>query len=406
MRFDRVTFDNGRGQQLAARLDRPDGPPVACALFAHCFTCSKDLKAAGHISRALTAQGFAVLRFDFTGLGASEGDFADTTFSSNVDDLVAAAHFMADELEAPSVLVGHSLGGAAVLQAAARLDRVKAVATIGAPHGPEHVAHLLEDDRATIEREGAARVTLAGRTFTIKKAFLDDLEGHTMDAVIGGLERALLVFHGPLDQTVGIENAAALFEAAKHPKSFVSLDRADHLLTREADARYVGSVLGAWARTYVADGVRAEPPARDGFQAAARTERTRFRTAIAAQHHTLVADEPRDLGGADAGPTPYDLLASALAACKTMTLRMYADRKDWPLEAVTARVQHAKIRAADCADCATEKGKVDRFTVEIDLTGADLTDAQRARLYEIADRCPVHRTFNGEIDVQSSLREA
>jgi putative redox protein len=406
MLHERIRFDNGRGQTLAARLDQPaDGPPTACVLFAHCFTCSNNLKAVGAISRALTEEGFAVLRFDFTGLGESEGDFAETSFSSNVGDLVAAAAYMEDAFEAPSILVGHSLGGAAVLQAAAQLPRVKAVATIGAPHDPEHVTRLLDGAREAVEATGEARVTLAGRAFRITKPFLDDLEGRHMDAVIGSLDRPLLVFHAPLDQTVGVENARAIFEAARHPKSFVSLDQADHLLTREADARYVGTVLAAWARTYIdaTPGEATRAPERDGFQVAARTGQG-YRTEIAARDHALVADEPRKLGGTDTGPTPYDLLSAALAACKTLTLRMYADRKEWPMEEVTVRVSHRKIQATDCDHCETTKGKLDRFEVEVDVTG-DLTDAQRQRLYEIADRCPVHRTFQGEIDIQSALRE-
>jgi putative redox protein len=410
MPFEKVTFTNPDGDELAARLDRPAGGRVeAVALFAHCFTCSKDLRAVGNISRALTQQGYAVLRFDFTGLGESEGDFANTNFSSNVGDLVAAAQYLEETFAAPRVLVGHSLGGAAVLQAALRIPSAEAVATIGAPYDPEHVTHLLEDSLDEIEATGEATVRLAGRSFQIRKQFLDDLEATRMEEAIRTLDRALMIFHAPLDQTVGIDNAARIFKAAKHPKSFVSLDDADHLLSDEADSRYVGTVLGAWARKYVTDAhetsgeddASAAPAAEEG-EVATRTADGLY-TEIQAGRHPLVADEPESVGGTDRGPTPYDLLSAALGACTSMTLRMYADRKEWPLEAATVRLQHEKIHADDCAHCDTEDGKIDRITREIELEGA-LTDAQRERLLEIANRCPVHRTLHSEIDVQTRLQ--
>jgi putative redox protein len=403
MSLDTLRFENPEGNKLAARLDPPtSGPARAYALFAHCFTCSKDLKAVGAISRALTRHGIGVLRFDFTGLGESEGDFADTNFSSNVDDLVVAADYLETHYEAPRILVGHSLGGAAVLQAAHRIDSTDAVATIGAPYDPEHVTRHLEDALEEIKAQGEARVTLAGRTFRIQKQFLDDLAATRMEKTIRALERALLIFHSPVDRTVGVDNARRIFEAAQHPKSFVSLDDADHLFTDRADAEYVGSVLGAWAEKYI-DPREATTEEKEG-QVTARTKET-YRTEMSAGHHALVADEPESVGGTDAGPTPYDYLLAALGSCTGMTLRMYADRKDWPLEEAVVRLSHEKVHADDCEHCDAETGTVDRIMREIELAGP-LSEEQRDRLLEIANKCPVHRTLHDEIDVQSSLRAA
>lgn len=407
MPFEKLHFENPEGDRLAARLDYPEArTPRACALFAHCFTCSKDLRAVGAISRALTRQGIAVLRFDFTGLGESEGDFADTNFSSNVDDLVVAADFLADEYEAPRILVGHSLGGAAVLQAAHHIESAQAVATIGAPYDPEHVTRHLENAIEDIRSSGEARINLAGRTFTIRKQFLEDLAATKMKDTIRTLDRALLIFHSPVDAIVGVDNAGRIFEAAKHPKSFVSLDDADHLLTTPADAEYVGTVLGAWSNKYV-DAARRPAADREDEQeegvVVTRTEDS-FRTDIEAGPHTLVGDEPESVGGTDAGPTPYDLLLAALGSCTGMTLRMYADRKDWPLEETIVRLRHEKIHARDCDHCETKDAKIDRIEREIEVNGA-LSNEQRQRLLEIANKCPVHKTLSGEIDVQSVLRE-
>lgn len=404
MRFEKLTFENEGGEHLAARLDVPvDGEPVAYALFAHCFTCTKNLEAVGHISRALVQQGVAVLRFDFTGLGESEGDFSETTFSSNISDLVAAARFLERERRAPEILIGHSLGGAAVLQAAEHLPDVRAVATIAAPYDPEHVTNLFEASLEEIEREGQADVQLGGRPFTIKQAFLDDLKAGHVEETIHHLGRPLLVFHSPVDQSVGIENARLIFQAAKHPKSFVSLDHADHLLSDEADSLYVGAMLAAWVRRYLPEQQEAmkHTAPRDNV-VVARNDGAGFRTEILANGFALVSDEPASVGGTATGPTPYDYLVAGLGACTVMTLRMYADRKGWPLETVTARLSHQKVHAEDCARCDAKKGKIDRIGRELELTG-DLDDAQLRRLLEIADRCPVHRTLEGEVDVQTRL---
>ncbi|MFB6271855.1 MAG: alpha/beta fold hydrolase [Salinibacter sp.] len=402
MPFETLHFENPDGDALAARLDLPEGePPCAFALFAHCFTCSKDLRAVGAISRALNRQSIAVLRFDFTGLGESEGDFADTNFSSNVDDLVAAADYLTEHYEAPRILVGHSLGGAAVLQTAHRIEAAEAVATIAAPHDPGHVTHLLDDAVEDIRAKGEAQITLAGRTFTIRKQFLDDLAATQMDETIGTLDQALMIFHSPVDQTVGVDNAAKIFQAAKHPKSFISLDDADHLLTTPSDAEYVGDTLGAWAGKYV-DRSRTAPEHPEG-QVTTRT-REAYRTEIQAGRHSLVADEPQDVGGDDTGPSPYDYLLMALGSCTGMTLRMYADRKEWPLDKTIVRLSHDRIHAKECEDCETGDGRIDHVTREIDVRG-DLTESQRERLLEIANKCPVHRTLHSEVKVDSTLRE-
>ena len=401
MPFEKLTFQNNEGDQLSARLDLPEeGAPIAYALFAHCFTCSKNLKAVGHISRALTREGFAVLRFDFTGLGESEGDFGDTNFSSNVSDLVAAAGFLKKRYAAPKILIGHSLGGAAVLQAAGKLDDVVAVSTIGAPFDPTHVKHLFAEATPEIEKEGKAVVNLAGRSFTIKKQFLDDLEEHNVTSNIRALNRALLVFHSPVDGTVGVDNAARIFEAAKHPKSFVSLDRADHLLSSESDSKYVGAVLAAWASKYIeAEKAAAVTQTASDEWVVTHIGNEKYRTDITARGHTIVADEPLSLGGTNLGPTPYDLLNAGLGACTVITMRMYADRKGWPLESVTARVRHEKVHAKDCEECESDAtGKIDRIDRQITIEGP-LDEDQIKRLMNIANKCPVHRTLEGEIHV-------
>jgi len=405
MQFKNLEFKNKEGQTLSARLDLPvDGKPMAYALFAHCFTCSKNIKAIAHISRALTREGLAVLRFDFTGLGESEGDFGDTNFSSNVDDLIVAADFLKSIYQAPEILIGHSFGGAAVLQAAGRIPSSKAVVTIAAPSEPQHVTRALGSAAASIQNQGQADVTLAGRTFTLKKQFLDDLDFVNMAETLKNLDRALLVLHSPIDETVGIENAGQIFQAARHPKSFISLDTADHLLTNSEDSLYAGSVIAAWARKYVSASPK-EDPKTDGDENQVITQigKSGYVTDIMAAGHGLVADESISLGGTNKGPAPFDLLMAGLGACKAITLRMYSDRKQWPLEAVTVKLNHKKIDAADCETCQTKEGQLDQFDCEIDLSG-ELDDQQKQRLLQIADRCPVHRTLHSEIVVRSKLK--
>jgi putative redox protein len=412
-RFEKLTFPGSHGAVLAGRLELPEGKPRAYALFAHCFTCTKDIFAAGRIAEALAGHGIAVLRFDFTGLGASEGDFAHTNFSSNVQDLMKAADYLRERYAAPKILIGHSLGGAAVLAAASRVPEAVAVATIGAPADPAHVAHLFTGKRAEIETAGEAEVHLAGRPFRIRKQFLDDIAQQNSAAMLGKLGKALLVFHAPRDQIVGIENAAAIFQAARHPKSFVSLDDADHLLTRRADAIYVADVLAAWATRYIGETEKrlAEPIAPEGGTvtvsergADAARGISHLAQEILVGRHRLAADEPVEAGGSDLGPNPYDLLLAALGACTSMTLRLYADHKKWPLEQVGVDLSHQKMHAADCADCETKEGKIDLIEREITLSGP-LDAAQRQRLLEIAEKCPVHRTLHSEIKIASRLAD-
>jgi len=408
-RFEKLTFPGSQGAMLAARLELPDGEPVAYALFAHCFTCTKDIFAAGRIAEALAERGIAVLRFDFTGLGASEGEFAHTNFTSNVEDLVKAADFLRDNYAAPKILIGHSLGGAAVLAAAHRVPEAAAVATIGAPADPSHVMHLLKEKQAEIEAKGEAEVHLAGRPFRIKKQFLDDMATHSGAGNLAKLGKALLIFHAPLDKFVGIENAGLIFQAAKHPKSFVSLDDADHLLSRRSDAVYVAEVLAAWSTRYLGTRTTKEvaAPAEGHVLVAERgadPERgiSRLAQDVFIGRHRLAADEPVAAGGSDLGPNPYDFLLAGLGACTSMTLRLYADHKQWPLEKITVRLSHEKIHATDCADCETKEGKLDRIEREIEVQGP-LDAAQRQRLLEIAEKCPVHRTLHSEIKIVSKL---
>ncbi|MFO7740542.1 MAG: alpha/beta fold hydrolase [Desulfatiglandaceae bacterium] len=407
MQFQKLKLKNVEGKALSARLDLPiDEKLTTYAIFVHCFTCSKNLNAVGHINRALAMNGIAVLRFDFTGLGESEGDFADTNFSSNVADLVAAADFLTANFEAPQLLIGHSLGGAAVLQAAQSIPSSVAVATIGAPASPSDLGHLLGRMTEDIESRGEAEITLAGKTFRLKKQFLDNLKEVRMKESLQNLDRALLIFHSPADEIVDIKNARVLFEAARQPKSFISLDQADHLLSDRNDSVYAGSVLAAWARKYVAvpDDLTPQRDLKDN-RVVVRIGKKGLQTEIIANEHRLIADEPIAVGGANTGPTPYDYLVAALGACTSMTIRLYADRKQWPVEGVTVRLKHQKIHAEDCEQCETKSnGKIDYIEREIELLGP-LGEAQRARLMEIADRCPVHRTLRSEIAIGSRLKD-
>ncbi len=402
--FQKLTFKNATGENLSARLDLPmDEKPVAYALFAHCFTCSKSLNAVINISRALTARGIAVMRFDFTGLGESEGDFSDTTFSSNIQDLIAAAEFMADAYEGPALLIGHSLGGAAFLHAAPHIPWARAVATIAAPFYPEEFPYPNLKDK--IMEEGSAEVSIGGRSFVIRRKFLEDLQKSRMEDVIRGLKKPLIVFQSPSDEVVNVNEGVKIFDAAQQPKSFISLDGADHLLSNKEDSRYVGSVIGAWFEKYSSR--EEETESDDHGQArgiVTRIGKFGFRTEIVSGKHRLVADEPIAMGGSDTGPNPYDLLTAALGACTCMTLRMFADRKGWPLESVTARLEHRKIHAEDCRDCETKEGKIDVIDIEVDPTG-NLSAEQRQRLLEISGRCPVHRTLHSELSIRSRLKE-
>jgi len=396
---ERFDFVNAQGQRLAALLDMPPGEPKAYALFAHCFTCGKDVHAARRIAQALTALGIGVLRFDFTGLGSSEGEFANTTFSSNVADLLAAAGALRERRRAPAILIGHSLGGAAVLAAAADVPEARAVVTIAAPSDPAHVTGLFRDRLQDIAQQGEVEVTLERRRFRISRAFLDDVAEQNLRQKIAQVRRALLIFHSPTDDRVGIENASRIFEAAKHPKSFVSLAGADHLLSRPSDAGYVAKVIAAWAERYL-DLPEQQPGTADTDVVVSETRRSRLEQEINIGRHRLLADEPVSVGGLDSGPGPYDLLLAGLGACTSMTLRLYAERKSLPLDRVTVRLSHSKVHAADCETCETKEGMLDRIERAITLEG-ELDDEQRERLLEIADKCPVHRTLTSEIEIKT-----
>ncbi len=404
MPSDKLTFKGHSGADLAARFDTPNGPILATAIFAHCFTCSKDILAAKRISQRLASAGIAVLRFDFTGLGHSEGEFANTHFSSNVEDLRLAAKFLEDQGKPVSLLVGHSLGGAAVLKVAGQIPSVKAVVTIGAPSDPEHVAANFGCHIDEIREHGEATVSLVGRGFTIKREFLDDIASAELLPAIATMKKALLILHAPMDATVSIDNAADIFTAAKHPKSFVTLDNADHLLTKAKDAEYAASVIATWASRYLDLPKPAAPiGAPEGIVRVDEADPKGFKQDISVgPRHHLLADEPLAYGGTDLGLSPYQLVSSGLGACTSMTIRMYARRKKWPLEHVSVDVTHNKIHAADCDHCNGGDHKIDQFRRIITLTG-DLDEDQLARLMAIADKCPVHRTLESEIEIVTQM---
>lgn len=402
MRSKKIQFTNTEGEVLAARLELPvNQHPHTYALFAHCFTCNKNLTAVRNISRALTQEGIAVLRFDFTGLGESEGDFADTNFSSNVQDLVQAANFLNHNYKAPSILIGHSLGGAAVISAAKNIESVKAVATIGAPYDPAHVSHLLSSGIEEINATGAAEVIIGGRKFTVKKQFLDDIQEHSVKENLRNLRKAILILHSPQDRTVEVENAAKIYHAARHPKSYISLDGADHLLSNKMDSLYAGDLIACWAKRYI------DWPEKEKLkvekEVAVRLGDEGYTTDIAVRHHTLTADEPESVGGNDFGPTPYDLLNASLGACTAMTLQMYARRKKWDLQEVTVHLEHYKDYVADMQDVDNPKSKIDHFDRVLELEG-DLSEEQKQRLLEIANRCPVHRTLHNDVKINTVLK--
>ncbi|MEH6740217.1 MAG: bifunctional alpha/beta hydrolase/OsmC family protein [Sulfitobacter sp.] len=398
-----ITFPGHDGSQLSARLDLPSGPHVATAIFAHCFTCGKDIPAARRIAARLAAMGIAVLRFDFTGLGHSEGEFENTSFTSNVDDLVAAATWAAQKGMPPSLMIGHSLGGAAVIKAAGMLDGIKAVATIGAPFDPTHVRHHFADALPEIERNGAAEVSLGGRPFSIGKSFIEDTGAEVLTGVLKHLNAALLVMHAPRDNIVSIDSAAQIFTAAKHPKSFISLENADHLITRPEDAEYVAEVIASWSTRYINRPLPAPPIGTpEGIVRVSEADPDGFLQDITSGSNVhLLADEPLAYGGTNMGMSPYGFLSASLGACTSMTIRMYARRKEWPLKHVRVDVCHDKVHAQDAGTGAQEK--IDNFNRAITLTGPELTQEQRTRLFEIADRCPVHRTLERTSNIKTTL---
>ncbi len=398
---ERFDFTGHDGSRLAARLERPIADPQGFALFAHCFSCSKDVLAASRIARALAERGIAVLRFDFTGLGNSQGDFGNTSFSSNIADLLAAAGALRERANAPQLLIGHSLGGAAVLAAAQEIPECVAVATLGAPSDPAHVTHLFGDAAYTEGDDVDIEVSIGGRDFTIRREFLDDIQSQDLLSRVSSLNRALLVMHSPLDDVVEIDHARRLYEAAKHPKSFISLDGADHMLSAEADAILAAGVLAAWATRYLGQPAKVSRPVtrlEDGVVLVEETGDAMFTQSVRVGQHLLLADEPESVGGADAGPNPYDLLLAGLGACTSMTMRLYARRKELDLRRIRVQLTHRKVHANDCENCATQEGKLDQIERVVRLEG-NLSAEQRTRLLEIAERCPVHRTLHSEVRV-------
>ena len=397
----RIEFPGASGVKLAARLDLPDAPR-AFALFAHCFTCGKDIFAAARIAEGLTARGFAVLRFDFTGIGSSEGEFANTNFSSNVQDLLAAVDFLRANFSAPALLIGHSLGGAAVLAAAPQVPEAVGVVTIAAPASAVHVTHNFAAHLDEIETKGVATVSLAGRPFTIKKQFLDDLAEQNVLDGLARLKKALLICHAPRDEYVSIDNASAIFIAARHPKSFVSLDTADHLLRKRQDAIYVADLIAVWSSRYLPAQSEEGASLPPGIVEVSETRTGPLAQVVRAGRHRLPAGEPVAVGGDDAGPGPYDYLLAALGACTSMTMRLYADRKGIPVDRFAVRLAHRRIHAQDCVDCETKEGDIGEITKEITIVG-DVPEASRTRLLEIAEKCPVHKTLTHEIKIRSTL---
>ena len=405
MSTKKIKFSNKKGYQLSAKIDLPlKKNPYPFVIFAHVFTGNKNLVASKHISRALTMNGFGVMRFDFTGLGESEGDFADTNFSSNVEDLEAAADYITDHYMAPSVMVGHSLGGAAAIFAGAKIDSIKAIVTIGSPSYPDHITNLLRDKKEEIEKKGCALVDIGGRKFTIKKQFLEDLQAQEHVPVIKNLGKAILVMHSPQDKIVGIDNASNIYHIAKHPKSFVTLDQADHMLSNKNDAFYAGNVIASWVKRYI------EFPVIDKLdtdkQVVVRLEGDDFTTEIQAGDHSLIADEPTSFGGNDFGPSPYELLNASLGACTAMTIKMYAKRKKWDLQDVLVHLSYSKTNRYEehQANPNSSNSRIDRFERELEFIG-DLDEDQRRRLLEIANKCPVHRTIASPSEFATKLVE-
>ncbi|MCC7136478.1 MAG: OsmC family protein [Nitrosomonas sp.] len=402
-----IKFTNRQGWELAGNLDLPvSGPPRAFALFAHCFSCTRHIRAAFYISRAMAAQGIAVLRFDFTGLGESEGDFANSGFSANIDDLLSAADWLAKNYRAPELLVGHSLGGTAVLAAAMQLESCRAVVSINAPAEAKHVLHHMQEELTMIERDGSALVNLGGRSFRITREFVEDIRNQQILPHLASMEPALLVMHTPIDDVVSIDDAQTIFTAARHPKSFISLDRADHLLSNTRDAQYAGQVIVSWAGLYLDDTDSADVPDEgvEEIEGAIVNGRLAdgFTCRVRAGRHHWIADEPETMKGQDLGPDPYAHLCAALASCTVMTLNLYARHKALPVTEIEAHVRHHRIHAKDCEDCDGTEGMVDQLDRTIRITG-DLDDKQRQRMLEIANRCPVHQTLTGKMRVISTL---
>lgn len=401
MLSQKVDIQNDRGDTLSGVMEWPaNGVVQAYAVFAHCFTCGKNSHAARHISKLLSSRGIAVLRFDFAGIGESEGKFADTNFSSNVQDLLTFIDYLTEENMPPQLLIGHSLGGAAVLAAASQRGLVKAVATIGAPARPAHVAHLLPKGMEKMAPEDTIKVKLGIHTMKMKKQFLDDIENQNTPEMLFGLHKAVLIAHSPEDEIVSIENAQQIFKNLHHPKSFLSLDGMTHLVLKKEQARYIANVVYEWAKRYItlADFVSTDD--KDPVVTAVLGGE-KYTTAIRTGKHALVADEPKEMGGRNHGPSPYQYLSAGLAACTAMTIRMYVDRKGWDVGEIKVTVDHEKKHIKDSQD---KTGRVDHFvrTVHVEK---EITEEQKNRIMKIADKCPVHRTLMGEVEIPTTWEE-
>ena len=397
----KVNFLNRDKEELVGHLEVPnDRKPHTFVLFAHCFTCNKNFLAVKNICRALTVNGFGVLRFDFTGLGESEGEFENSNFSGNVEDLIEAADYMRENYEAPQLIIGHSLGGAAAIFAAHKIPEIKALATIGSPSTLSHVTHLLEDEIDVIKSKGMASVAIGGRPFNIKRQFLEDLQNKDLREILSTLNKPILIMHSPQDSIVEVKNAEELYTTAKHPKSFVSLDGADHLLSKRVDSLYTGEMIGSWAFRYLE--IPEDAPLKSDYEIVAQLGPMGYTTKVKAGTHTLVADEPEKMGGSNFGPNPYQLLSAGLASCTSMTIQMYARKKKWPLESVETHIDHSKSHAIDCINCESKTAKIDRFSKKIILKGK-LDEKQVQRLKQVADRCPVHRTLHETVEVTTEI---
>ncbi|MCM4171662.1 OsmC family protein [Arenibacter sp. TNZ] len=402
MNLQKVTFKNANGETLVGRLAFPVNQlPHNFVLFAHCFTCNKNFKAVKNISKALTDLGFGVLRFDFTGLGESEGEFSDSNFSGNVEDLLEAANYLKENYTSPTLIIGHSLGGAAAILASKKISSIRAIATIGAPSSPLHVKHIFKNDIDAINNKGVAEVNIGGRNFTIKQQFLEDLKSHSFQETLRNIDKSILILHSPQDTIVEIKNAEEIYIAAHHPKSFVSLDGADHLLNDPIDASYAGEIIGGWSKRYLD---MPGPIALETEQEviASLDKEDGFTTQMKVGSHYMIADEPVSYGGNNFGPSPYELVSAGLSACTVMTIQMYTKRKKWPLVNVEVHTSYQKIHAADCGNCESSEAKIDTFNRAIKLTG-DLDEKQISKILEIADKCPVHRTLHSETRVITTL---
>ncbi|WP_055443475.1 bifunctional alpha/beta hydrolase/OsmC family protein [Lacinutrix himadriensis] len=404
MKSTKLKIENKNGQALQAHLELPaNQKPNYYAIFAHCFTCSSTLSAVKNISRALTTHGFGVLRFDFTGLGKSEGEFAESHFSANVDDLIAVSDYMQLHYKAPSLLVGHSLGGAAVITAGAQLENIKAIATIGAPSSVEHVTHLFSHGINEVKEKGEAQVHIGGRPFTINKEFIENFDKTDLPSIVKNLRKPILVMHSPTDTIVGIKNAEEIYHNAHHPKSFITLDGADHLLSNSKDSMYAGNMIGTWSQRYF-ETVENEMLETKGEQLVGHLNvvEDNFTTTIQTKNHNMIADEPASIGGDDFGPSPYDYLSAGLAACTVMTLKMYAQRKKWDLQEVFVYITYSKKHSDDLLIEVDTPTRFDHLQKKLKFVG-NLDDKQKQRLKEIASKCPVHKTLQSEVLIDTEL---